>query len=158
MNPLWIVAGLLVAAGAAGTVVPALPGAPLVFAGLLLAAWIDGFQRVGWPTLLVLGALTAVSLLVDLVSTWFGAKKVGASRAAMLGAALGTLAGLFFGLPGLLLGPFLGAVAGELYARRDWRQAGKAGLGAWLGFVLGALAKLTLVFTMLAVFVTAYLL
>lgn len=158
MNPLWIVAAILVAAGAAGTVLPALPGAPLVFAGLFLAAWIDGFARIGWPTLLLLGLLTAAALLVDLVSTWFGAKKVGASRQAMVGAALGTLAGLFFGLPGLLIGPFLGAVAGELYARRDWRQAGKAGLGAWLGFLLGALAKLTLVFTMLAVFVTAYLL
>lgn len=158
MNPLWIVAVLLVVAGAAGTVLPALPGAPLVFAGLFLAAWIDGFARVGWPTLLLLGLLTAASLLVDLVSTWFGAKKVGASRQAMVGAALGTLAGLFFGLPGLLIGPFLGAVAGELVARRDWKQAGKAGLGAWLGFLLGALAKLTLVFTMLAVFVTAYLL
>ena len=137
---------------------PALPGAPLVFLGLLLAAWIDGFQRVGWLALTLLGVLTLLSLGVDLLATSLGAQRAGASRQAILGAALGTVVGLFFGLPGILAGPFLGAVAGEYLARRDVAQAGRAGLGTWLGLVLGAAAKLALAFTMLALFLTAYLL
>jgi len=95
---------------------------------------------------------------VDLLATSLGAQRAGASRQAILGAALGTVVGLFFGLPGILAGPFLGAVAGEYLARRDVAQAGRAGLGTWLGLVLGAAAKLALAFTMLALFLTAYLL
>lgn len=154
----WLLAGILVLVGMAGTVLPALPGAPLVFLGLLLAAWIDGFQRVGWLALTLLGVLTLLSLGVDLLATSLGAQRAGASRQAILGAALGTVVGLFFGLPGILAGPFLGAVAGEYLARRDVAQAGRAGLGTWLGLVLGAAAKLALAFTMLALFLTAYLL
>lgn len=144
------------AAGAAGTVLPAVPGAPLVFAGLLLAAWIDGFQKVGWLPLTLIGVLAALSFVVDMVATALGAKRLGASKTAVVGAALGTLVGLFFGIPGLLLGPFLGAVAGELMVKRDWQQAGRVGVGAWLGFLLGSVAKLTLVFAMLGVFAVAY--
>jgi len=154
----WLLAGILVLVGMAGTVLPALPGAPLVFLGLLLAAWIDGFQRVGWLALTLLGVLTLLSLGVDLLATSLGAQRAGASRQAILGAALGTVVGLFFGLPGILAGPFRGAVAGEYLARRDVAQAGRAGLGTWLGLVLGAAAKLALAFTMLALFLTAYLL
>lgn len=158
MSPtiLWFLAALLVAAGAAGTVLPAVPGAPLVFAGLLLAAWIDGFQKVGWLPLTLIGVLAALSFVVDMVATALGAKRLGASKTAVVGAALGTLVGLFFGIPGLLLGPFLGAVAGELMVKRDWQQAGRVGVGAWLGFLLGSVAKLTLVFAMLGVFAVAY--
>jgi uncharacterized protein YqgC (DUF456 family) len=76
----YIVAGLLVALGLAGVVLPALPGMPLLFAGLVLAAWADGFQRVGWVMLVVLGVLTLLSFLVDFLATVFGAKRVGASR------------------------------------------------------------------------------
>ncbi len=155
---LWVVVALLVAAGAAGTVLPAVPGTPLVFAGLLLAAWIDGFLKVGWFPLTILGLLTVLSLVVDMAATAFGAKRVGASKTAVVGAALGTLVGLFFGIPGLLVGPFVGAVAGELLVKKDWQQAGRVGVGAWLGFLFGTLTKLTLVFTMLGVFALAYVL
>jgi hypothetical protein len=155
---LWALAVVLVLVGIAGTVLPALPGAPLVFLGLLLAAWIDGFQRVGWLTLALLAALTLASMGVDLVATSLGAKRVGASRQAVIGAAIGTVAGLFFGLPGIVAGPFVGAAAGEYLARRDVIQAGKVGLGTWLGLALGAAAKLALAFAMLGLFLTAYIL
>jgi hypothetical protein len=138
-------------------VLPALPGVPLVFAGLLLAAWAEGFQKVGWFPLTILALLTLVSLAVDFLATSLGAKRVGASWKAMAGAALGTLVGIFLGLPGLILGPFVGAVIGEYIALKDWRQAGKVGLGTWLGLLLGTAAKLALAFTMLGIFVTAYL-
>src|SRR5690242_9568746 len=103
---LWVVAVLLVLAGLAGTVLPMLPGVPLVFAGLLLAAWADGFHAVGWPVLAVLAVLTLLSVIVDFAASSIGAKRAGATRAAVLGAAIGTAFGMFFGLPGLLLGPF----------------------------------------------------
>lgn len=149
---LLIVAFLLVAVGLMGTVLPALPGVPLVFLGLALAAWAEGFQYVGAGTLTVLGLMALLAYGVDLVAGALGAKKFGASRLAVVGAALGTVAGLFLGLPGLILGPFVGGAAGELYARRDLRQAGRAGLGAWLGLVVGGATKLALTFSMLAVF------
>jgi uncharacterized protein YqgC (DUF456 family) len=155
---LLIVAFVLVAVGLMGTVLPALPGVPLVFLGLALAAWAEGFRFVGAGTLTVLGLMALLAYGVDLVAGALGAKKFGASRLAMLGAAIGTVAGLFLGLPGLILGPFVGGAAGELYARRDLRQAGRAGLGAWLGLVVGGATKLALSFSMLAIFLAKRLL
>ena len=117
LHALWfLVAAILVIVGLVGTVLPALPGVPLVFCGLLLAAWADGFAHAGALTLFVLGVLTVIALAIDFIAGVLGAKKVGASRYAVIGAALGTLLGLFFGLPGLLLGPFVGALVGELVA------------------------------------------
>src|SRR5690606_15896857 len=125
-------AAICVVLGIAGTVLPLLPGPGLVFLGLLLAAWADGFQRVGWPVLVLLGLLTAVTILLDWLSGVWGAQAVRASRLALVGAAAGTLVGVFFGLPGLLLGPFVGAAAGEWLVLRDWRRAGSVGFGTWL--------------------------
>jgi uncharacterized protein YqgC (DUF456 family) len=152
----WPLAAALVIIGFAGTIVPALPGAPLVFAGLLVAASIDGFQRVGWFTLGVLGVLTLVSFGVDFVAAALGAKRVKASRLALVGATVGTIAGLFFGLPGLIAGPFLGSAIGEFIAQRDLRRAGKVGVGTWLGMLAGVVLKLAIIFTMLGVFALAY--
>lgn len=155
---LLILAFVLVAIGLMGTILPAIPGVPLVFLGLVLAAWAEGFRFVGAGTLTVLGLMALLAYAVDLAAGALGAKKFGASRLAVLGAAIGTLAGLFLGLPGLVLGPFVGGAAGELYARRDLRQAGRAGLGAWLGMVVGGATKLALSFSMLAIFLAKRLL
>jgi hypothetical protein len=146
----------LVVTGVLGTVVPALPGAPLVLAGLFIAAWIDGFREVGWFTLTILSLITLVTLAIDVGASAVGAQRVRASRLALVGATLGTLVGFFFGVPGLLLGPFLGAAAGEYLARRDLRRAGKVGFAAWLGLIFAAAAKLAIVFTMLGIFAIAY--
>ncbi len=153
---IWSLAALLVSVGVAGSVLPALPGAVLVFAGLLLAAWADGFVHVGPVALTGLGVLAALTYAVDFAASVLGAKKLGAGRRALVGAALGALVGLFFGLPGVLLGPFIGAVLGELSERPDLVQAGKAGVGAWLGMLLGAAAKLALVMAMLGVFAVSW--
>lgn len=136
---------------------PALPGVPLIFLGLCLAAWAEGFQYVGAGTLVLLAALALLAYAVDLAAGALGARKFGASRTAVLGAAIGTVIGLFLGIPGLLLGPFVGAAVGELVARRDLLQAGRAGLGTWLGLILGAAVKLAISFSMLAVFLAARL-
>jgi len=153
---LWIAAILLVLTGLAGTVLPVLPGTVLVFAGLLLAAWLQDFAQVGWITVAVLGALTLLSFVVDFVASAVGAQRVGASRGAIAGAAIGTVIGIPFGIPGLIAGPFLGAVVGELAARPDVLQAGKVGVGAWVGFVVGTLLKLALAFAMVGIFAVAY--
>ena len=153
---LWILAVGLVLVGVVGIVVPGLPGAILVLAGLALAAWIDGFARVGLGTLAVLAALTALTYVLDFVATAVGARRFGTSWWGVVGALLGTIAGLFFGLPGLLVGPFAGAFVAELIARRDVRQAGRAGVGAWLGLLLGTAARLGVVLVMIGIFAVAY--
>ena len=154
---LWILAVGLVLIGIVGTVVPGLPGAILVLAGLALAAWVDGFTRVGLGTLAGLTALTLTTYGLDFVATAAGARRFGTSWWGVLGALAGALVGLFLGLVGLLVGPFLGAFAAELIARRDLRQAGRAGLGAWLGLLLGTAGRLGLVLAMVGMFVVAYL-
>mgnify|MGYP001764194125 CR=1 FL=1 len=154
---MWVLATAMVLAGLAGAVLPALPGVPLVFGGLVVAAWIDDFQRVGWITLTFLGLLTLASFAIDFAATAMGAKRVGASKLAIVGAALGALGGLFLGIPGLILGPFIGAVAGEMMSHGEWRKATQAGLATWMGLLFGTLAKLALVFAMLGIFLFAYL-
>ena len=151
----YAIAGALILIGLAGTILPALPGLPLMFAGMLLAAWVDDFSRISGWTIALLGVLMLLSVVVDLLATLLGAKRVGASRKSMAGAAVGTFAGLFFGFPGLLLGPFVGAVAGEMLDGREWRQASKVGFGTWLGLAIAAALKLALAFTMVGVFVLA---
>jgi uncharacterized protein YqgC (DUF456 family) len=159
MDPLvfQVVAALLVIVGIAGTVLPVLPGVAFVFGGLLLAAWADGFQRVGAITVAILGILTALAIAADFMASAFGAKRMGASPRAVAGATVGAIVGIFFGLPGLVLGPFVGAVAGELSANRELRHAGRAGLGTWIGLLLGSIAKLALAFLMVGVFAAAWL-
>ena len=152
----FILSALLILAGLAGAVLPALPGVPLVFAGMWLAAWADEFRHVGWWTLLILGVLSALALLIDFLASVLGARRVGASGRALWGASIGMLIGLFFGLPGLLLGPFLGAIAGELSSGSHVRKATAVGVGTWLGLLFGTLAKLALCFTMLGVFALAF--
>lgn len=155
---LYVLAALLIVIGTLGTVLPALPGVPIVYAGMFLAAWIGDFSHIGWPTLTILGVLTALSVIVDLLASVLGAKRVGASGWALFGAAAGTVIGLFFGLVGLIFGPFFGAVAGELIAGSTLKRSAGVGVGAWLGFIFGTLAKIALCFTMLGVFALAYLL
>jgi len=153
---LWLLVFALVGVGIAGTVLPMLPGVPMIFIGLWLGAWIDGYQRVGVFTLVLLGVLVALSLVIDFAASALGAKRVGASPRAISGALIGSVVGLFFGLPGLLLGPFVGAVLGELSMQRSVGQATKVGIATWLGLLFGTLAKLALACTMVGVFLLVY--
>jgi uncharacterized protein len=152
---LWTLAVALIAIGLVGIVLPAVPGTMLIFAGLVLGAWADGFTRVGPVTLVVLGLLAAASYGIDFVAAALGVKRLGASRRAMAGAALGTLLGLMFGLPGLIVGPFLGALLGELTRNRDLIRAGRMGVAAWVGFAIGMVAKVAVAFLMIGIFLAA---
>ena len=144
ITTLWILVALLVLTGIAGTILPILPSAPLVLAAMVIAGWIDDFTKVGWGTILTGIVLTAAVQAIDFISTVYGAQKMGASRLAIVGSLVGTVVGFFFFLPGIILGPFVGAFLGELYSRKDLLQAGKVGIGTWLGLVLGTVAKLAL--------------
>lgn len=157
----YLIATFLILIGLAGTVLPALPGLPLIFAGMLLAAWAGEFQQVGIVMLVFLGLLTLLSLGIDLWATALGAKRVGASRKAIIGAVLGTVVGLAFGPLGLLFGPFAGALAGELLHRRSvgvqhLGDAAKIGFGTWMGILFGVVLKLGLAFAMLGLFALAW--
>ena len=152
---LWICSLVLTLLGLAGLLLPALPGAPLLFVGLLLAAWAENFAFVGWKTLVILGIMALLTYVVEFAASAFGVKRFGASNRAMVGAMVGGMAGLFFGLPGVLLGPFVGAVIGELSLRRSLPEAGRAGIGASVGMALGVAAKLALGFGMVGVYLLA---
>ncbi len=126
---LWVIAVAMIVIGLAGTVLPVLPGVALIFGGIALAAWIDGFARISLWVVLVLGVLAAIAFAVDYLAAVLGAKRAGASRLAVLGAAIGAVVGLFAGLIGVVVLPFVGAVLGEFIARRDaGRQQQKEGL------------------------------
>lgn len=153
----WIGVVVLVVVGLAGMALPVVPGAPVLFAGLALGAWLDDFAFVSRATVAVLGVMAVATYGVDLVAGSLGAKKFGASPRAMVGAAVGAIVGIFFGLPGVLLGPFVGAVVGELSAQRSLGEAGRAGFGTAIGLALGAAAKLSLGLSMVGIFVIARL-
>jgi uncharacterized protein YqgC (DUF456 family) len=155
---LYGVAALMIVVGLAGTVLPAIPGVPLVFAGMLLAAWAGDFQHIGGLTIAILAILTVIAMVVDFLASMFGAKLAGASRWAFVGAGVGAIVGLFFGIVGLLIGPFVGAVVGEVIATSHVRRAMTAGAGATIGLLFGAIAKIALAFTMLGVFVLSLVL
>jgi uncharacterized protein YqgC (DUF456 family) len=146
---LLIVAGVLIVVGALGLVLPALPGAPLIFLGALLAAWAEDFAYIGLGTLVALGVLSALAIAVDFIASAFGVKRFGASPRAIAGATIGALVGIFFGLVGILIGPFVGAMLGELSVRNDLAAAGRAGVGAALGLAIGTAAKLAIAVTMI---------
>jgi uncharacterized protein len=149
---LYVVAAMLIVVGLAGAIVPAVPGIPLIFGGIWLVARLDHYRHLGRWWLVGIALIGAVGLTVDLLSGALGAKRVGASPRAVWGALLGTLVGLFFGLPGLLLGPFFGAVAGELSAGNSLLRGAHVGVSTWVGLLIGTIIKLVSSVTMVALF------
>jgi uncharacterized protein YqgC (DUF456 family) len=152
---LWVAAIAMIVVGIAGTVLPALPGAVLVFGGILLAAWIDGFARISAWTVGAAAVLALLAFAADYVAAALGAKKAGASKLAIAGAALGTVAGVFTGFVGLLFLPLAGAALGQYLAQRDVVRAGKVGIATWLGLLVGTAVKVALVFMMVGLFALA---
>ncbi|MFO0009437.1 MAG: DUF456 domain-containing protein [Betaproteobacteria bacterium] len=158
VTALWILAVLMMIVGVVGTVLPALPGVMLVYGGIVLAAYAEGFTRISGLTVAVLGALALVAFVIDYVASAAAAKKAGASKLGLAGAALGTVLGIFTGFIGLLFMPLVGAAIGEYLAQRDALKAGRIGLATWVGLLVGTVLKLAIVFTMIGVFVAAIVL
>ena len=155
---LWFLSVALIVIGLAGTVLPALPGTFFVLAGIVLGAWIDDFTRVGVGVVVIVGVLAIVAWALDYVAGLLGARKAGASRQAIIGAALGTLAGLFLGLVGVLFMPLLGAAVGEYLAQRDHQRAVQVGIATWLGLMAGLVGKVVIAFVMIGLFLGALIL
>jgi len=154
---LYVLAALLIVGGMAGAVLPTLPGIPMIFGGIWLTAAVDHYRHLGMWWLLLIGALGAVGVIIEFVASVLGARRVGASRLALWGASLGTLIGMFFGVPGLLLGPFIGALLGELASGNSVLRSAHVGIGTWLGLLFGTLAKLVISFMMIGLFGLALL-
>ena len=148
---LYVIACTLIVAGLVGALVPALPGIPLIFGGIWLIAGVDQYHHLGPGWLLGIAVVGAVGLATDLLAGALGAKRAGASHRAVWGALAGTMVGLFFGIPGLLLGPFFGAVLGELTAGSGVIRSTHMGMCAWAGLVFGTIVKLVSSVTMVAV-------
>jgi uncharacterized protein YqgC (DUF456 family) len=152
---LWVLAAGLIVLGLLGTVLPVLPGTALVLAGVILGAWVDDFARVSVGAVVLIGVLAVLAWVLEWAAGLLGAQRAGASRQALLGAAIGTVLGLALGLIGVLFMPLLVAAVGEFLARRDQHRALKVGFATWLGLLAGMLAKVVLAFTMVGVFIAA---
>ena len=140
--------------GLIGIVLPGLPGAILIFAAALFYALLDGFQTVGWITLVVLGLLAAVGTTADLWATSMGAKAGGASGWSILAGMLGGLVGLLFlNLPGSIIGALSGMFLVEVLRVKDWRKALKSGGGWLMGWLLSTILELAIGLVMIAIFV-----
>ncbi|GGA10549.1 membrane protein [Dyella caseinilytica] len=154
----YILAIVLILFGLIGAVLPNLPGIPMIFGGIWLAAAVDDYHHISTTWLIILGVLAAFGIAVDFIAASLGAKRVGASSAAIWGASIGTIMGMFLGIPGLILGPFVGALAGELLSSRSVLRSAHVGIGTWLGLLFGALVKLVLSIIMVAVAAGVWLL
>ncbi len=162
----WAGVVLLIVVGIAGTVLPALPGTVLVFAGVWLGAWLDDFVRVPVWVVALCGVLAALAWATDFVAAALGAKRVAASGWALAGATVGTIAGVFTGFVGLLFLPLAGAMVGEWWAQQrkrvrgthgeDAKRALEVGVATWLGLMIGTAVKLALVLAMVGAFALAY--
>lgn len=154
---LWLLATTLIIIGIAGTVVPALPGVLFVFAGILLGAWIDDFTVISVGSVIACGVIGIIAWVLEYVAGILGARRVGASRAAIVGSLIGTIAGIFSGLWGLLFMPLLGAAIGQYMVDSSLIRAQHVGIATWLGMVAGMLAKIALSFLMVGIFIVALL-
>ena len=148
---LYGVAFLLILVGLAGTIIPALPGIPMIFAGGWLIAYMEDYQYFSWGTLIALGVLTVISIIIDWVSQTLVAQKAGATKLGLTGALIGTIVGIPFGLLGIFLFPVIGAFVGEMIGHRDMRQAGKVSWATWIGMIAGIAAKLAIAFIMIGI-------
>jgi uncharacterized protein YqgC (DUF456 family) len=148
----FVVALVVMIVGLIGAFVPGIPGAPLILAAAIVHKIYFGPESVSYITLAVLVILTVLSMVLDFLGSLLGAKKLGATWKGMVGAILGAIIGIFFSIPGLILGPIIGAFLFELLSGREWRESAKAGAGAFLGMLLGALGRLICCVLMIAVF------
>lgn len=154
---IWI-ALFIMLIGAIGTFLPAIPGTPVIFAAALGYGFYEGFQNITPWTLVFLFFLMVLTFIIDYFAGVVGAKKYGASKYGTWGSFIGGIIGvIFLNIPGLIVGPFVGAVIGEMTAGQNFKTAVKVGLGTMAGLAGGAVLKLLFAVTMIAVFITSIL-
>ena len=143
----WFGAIVLIVLGFAGTIVPAIPGLPMIAAGGWLIGWAH-YEKVGFWTIAVLIVLAVIGVVVDSVAQTAGAQRAGASKAGIVGSIVGTVVGIPMGLFGIFVMPLVGAAVGEFWAKRDLMHAGRVGVATWVGMIVGTAVKVALAFTM----------
>lgn len=148
----WTLTVLLMTAGVIGTVLPLVPGHVLVFAGALVHRFAFGDASVSWWAIVIMAVLVLAGAAVDFLSGAAGAKYFGATRWGAIGGLAGAIVGLFFGLPGIIIGPLLGVLAGELLSGRGLLPAGKSTWGSLIGAVAGGVLKFVIALLMVATF------
>lgn len=142
--------------GIAGTILPFIPGIPLIFVVMAAYGWYDGFQAVTPKFLAIMGGLAVLSIFIDYLAALLGARHFGSSRKGMIGAVLGIVIGLFVFPPlGLFVGPWVGAVIGERIEGKEWKASMQAGLGSIIGLFSGMLFQLVLAIIMFIAFLIA---
>jgi hypothetical protein len=155
----WLLVAVMVV-GIVGAVVPGIPGSSLIVGAIAIWGFVQGFQSVGVP-LLIAGLVLLLSVGVDFLATYWGAKKAGASHWGQIGAVVGFFVGILGLLPalpiggpllGMLLGPLLGAIVGEFLYRREFVPAIKAGVGIVVGSVIGNLLQGVLAIAAVTIF------
>jgi uncharacterized protein YqgC (DUF456 family) len=143
---------LIMGVGLAGSAIPGIPGPPLILAAAVGHRIYFGPASVGNLVLGLLIGLTLLALVLDYLASVAGARRLGATWRGLVGAALGAMIGCFFGPLGVVVGPFIGAVAFELAGGRELKEAGRAGLGALLGLLAGAVGKVACSLAMIGLF------
>jgi uncharacterized protein YqgC (DUF456 family) len=151
----WTLILLLMLVGLCGTLIPLLPGTPIIVAAAVLHHFVFGARGASWSTLLALGLMMLVSLALELVSGSVGAKYFGATRWGAIGGILGAIVGIFYGPVGLFLGPLAGALAGELLGGKGLLPAGRSTWGTLLGTVAGMAGKFVIGVVMIGWFLVA---
>ncbi|MDQ3199917.1 MAG: DUF456 family protein [Verrucomicrobiota bacterium] len=152
----WGTTLFLMAVGLLGTILPIFPGTTVILAAAVLHRVMVGPEKsLGWWSVALLVFLTLLSYAIDFGAGWIGARRFGATRWGTLGAIAGAMVGIFFGIPGLLLGPVIGTLAGEIIFGMKLVNAGRAGWGALLGNLAGMVGKLLIALAMVSWFLLA---
>ena len=139
---LIVLAGALMLIGLVGCIIPIIPGPPISFVGLLVLEATNSVDFSGEFLILMFVLAAAVTVLDYIIPIW-GTKKFGGTRAGVIGSTIGLIVGLIFFPPlGIIIGPFAGAVIGEMIRNDDFNKALKSGLGSFIGFLLGTGLKL----------------
>lgn len=146
------IALLVMSFGLAGSILPGLPSTPLVLIAAIGHKLYFGETGVAWWVMGILVGFTLLSLVMDYLASIYGAKRLGATWRGAVGAVVGGLIGLFFNLPGILLGPFAGAALFEMAGGRNFKESSRAGLGATIGLLAGAIGKLACCVAMMGLF------
>ena len=148
---------LLIIAGLAGTIHPAIPGLPMMFAGTVSLAYAHDFQYISGWTLGIAAVIMVIGMAMDFVAGLLGAKMTGASKKALWGAFIGGVLGIFWMPFGVIFGPLVGAAIGEYIEVKDSYKAGKVGVGTFVGFIVGTVAKIGCALVMILLVALAYI-
>jgi uncharacterized protein YqgC (DUF456 family) len=150
----WVITSVLFLVGLAGTVVPLLPGPTIIFVAAIIHFFLAGAEHSpGWPGYTLLTILLILSFVLEWLASALGTKKFGGSKAGIWGALIGGIVGIFFGLPGLFLGPIFGALTAEIViAKRKIKESGLAATGAFVGLIAGMVAKFGCSIAMIGIF------